>query len=201
MKLSASARHRQPKVILTSTRLFGQRARPAPAQSIQAMDLSENKRFAEAVGAAGLVFIGPTPEAIGIMGDKAAARAAAKAAGVPITPGSQGEVGELEDALAAARSIGFAVMLKASVVLVAAEFASPLTRRRLNISFILHKRKLRRCSVAARFISNGSCAVPATSRCRYWAKANTSYTASANARYSGGVRNSGRRRPRRRSMT
>lgn len=162
------------------------------------MDLSENKRFAEAVGAAGLVFIGPTPEAIGIMGDKAAARAAAKAAGVPITPGRQGEVGELEDALAAARSIGFAVMLKASVVMVAAEFASRLTRRRLNISFILHKRKLSRRSVAARFISNGSCAVPATSRCRYWATANTSYTASsANARYSGGVRNSGRRRPRR----
>ena len=76
--------------------------------------LSENSRFAEAVGAAGLVFVGPTPDAIRTMGDKAAARAAAKAADVPIVPGSDGEVGELDAALAAARSIGFPVMLKAS---------------------------------------------------------------------------------------
>ena len=48
------------------------------------------------------------------MGDKAAARAAAQAAGVPIVPGSDGEVAELDQALAAARSIGFPVMLKAS---------------------------------------------------------------------------------------
>jgi len=76
--------------------------------------LSENARFAQAVGAAGIVFVGPTPETIRTMGDKAAARAAAKAAGVPIVPGSEGEVGELDHALAAARHVGFPVMLKAS---------------------------------------------------------------------------------------
>jgi acetyl-CoA carboxylase, biotin carboxylase subunit len=76
--------------------------------------LSENAGFAEAVGAAGLVFVGPTPEAIRTMGDKAAARAAAKAANVPIVPGSDGEVGTLDEALTAARRIGFPVMLKAS---------------------------------------------------------------------------------------
>jgi acetyl-CoA carboxylase, biotin carboxylase subunit len=76
--------------------------------------LSENARFADAVGAAGLVFVGPTSEAIRTMGDKATARATAKAAGVPIVPGSVGEVSEPDDALAAARSIGFPVMLKAS---------------------------------------------------------------------------------------
>jgi acetyl-CoA carboxylase biotin carboxylase subunit len=76
--------------------------------------LSENARFAQAVGAAGIVFVGPTPETIRTMGDKAAARAAAKAAGVPIVPGSEGEVGELDHALAAARHVGFPIMLKAS---------------------------------------------------------------------------------------
>jgi acetyl-CoA carboxylase, biotin carboxylase subunit len=76
--------------------------------------LSENARFAEAVAAAGLVFVGPTAETIRMMGDKAAARSAAQAAGVPVVPGSGGEVADLDHALAAARDIGFPVMLKAS---------------------------------------------------------------------------------------
>jgi acetyl/propionyl-CoA carboxylase alpha subunit len=52
--------------------------------------LSENPQFAEAVEAAGLVFIGPTAETIRMMGDKAAGRWVAKAAGVPVLPGSHG---------------------------------------------------------------------------------------------------------------
>ena len=76
--------------------------------------LAENARFAEAVTAAGLVFVGPTADTIRMMGDKAAARIAAQAANVPIVPGSEGEIGDEAHALDAARAIGFPVMLKAS---------------------------------------------------------------------------------------
>ncbi|HML06706.1 MAG TPA: acetyl-CoA carboxylase biotin carboxylase subunit [Xanthobacteraceae bacterium] len=76
--------------------------------------LAENPRFAEAVADAGLVFVGPTPESIRSMGDKAAAREAARAAGVPIIPGSQGALADLAHALAIARHMGYPVMLKAS---------------------------------------------------------------------------------------
>ena len=76
--------------------------------------LSENPRFVDAVAAAGLVFVGPSANTIRTMGDKAAARAAAQAAGVPVVPGSEGEVADIDQALAAAREIGFPVMLKAS---------------------------------------------------------------------------------------
>ncbi|MGC1354786.1 MAG: acetyl-CoA carboxylase biotin carboxylase subunit [Xanthobacteraceae bacterium] len=76
--------------------------------------LSENARFADAVAAAGLVFVGPSAETIRVMGDKAAARVAAEAAGVPIVPGTKGEVADLAQALAKACTIGFPVMLKAS---------------------------------------------------------------------------------------
>ena len=75
--------------------------------------LSENAGFAEAVAAANLVFVGPTPDTIRTMGDKAAARAAARAAGVPVVPGSDGIV-TVETAPAIAAGIGFPVMVKAA---------------------------------------------------------------------------------------
>jgi acetyl-CoA carboxylase, biotin carboxylase subunit len=76
--------------------------------------LAENARFAEACRAAGLVFIGPPPAAIARMGDKTAARRAAVEVGVPIVPGTADPVSSDEEALRAARDLGFPVLIKAS---------------------------------------------------------------------------------------
>jgi len=76
--------------------------------------LSENADFAQAVTAAGLVFIGPDAATIRRMGDKAAARATAAAAGVPTVPGSDGRVSNVDTALEAASALGFPLMIKAS---------------------------------------------------------------------------------------
>jgi acetyl-CoA carboxylase biotin carboxylase subunit len=76
--------------------------------------LSENASFADAVRAAGLVFIGPSGEVIRAMGDKASARHAAMQARVPVVPGSQGLVGDLALARQEAARIGYPVMIKAT---------------------------------------------------------------------------------------
>ena len=76
--------------------------------------LSENARFAEIVGAHGLTFIGPKPEHIRMMGDKITAKQAAKDSGIPVVPGSDGGVSTVEEAMAAAESIGFPVLIKAA---------------------------------------------------------------------------------------
>ncbi|REJ20154.1 MAG: biotin carboxylase [Caldibacillus debilis] len=75
--------------------------------------LSEDAGFARRVMEAGMVFIGPKPDTIALMGDKLAARQAMARAGVAVVPGSP-EVGTAEEAAEAAREIGFPVMLKAS---------------------------------------------------------------------------------------
>jgi acetyl-CoA carboxylase biotin carboxylase subunit len=76
--------------------------------------LSENAGFAAAVMEAGLIWVGPSPEAIELMGDKARARDAARRAGVPILQGSEGAVGHGEDLLAEGREIGYPLVVKAS---------------------------------------------------------------------------------------
>ncbi len=76
--------------------------------------LSESTEFAHAVEAAGLVFIGPSPQAIARMGDKVTARMAAQEAGVPVLPGSDGPVSDIGEALAAASRIGWPIAVKAS---------------------------------------------------------------------------------------
>lgn len=74
--------------------------------------LSENSRFAREVAAAGLVFVGPSPDAIDSFGLKHTARELAVAAGVPVVPGTQGLLDTEDDAFSAARNLGFPVMIK-----------------------------------------------------------------------------------------
>ena len=108
---------------------------PAPNQSYLAIDklvrvakaagadavhpgygfLAENAVFAEACAAAGLVFVGPPPEAIRALGDKTAARRIARELGVPTVPGTFEPVAGEAAVLAAARQIGYPLMIKASM--------------------------------------------------------------------------------------
>ena len=81
--------------------------------------LSENAKFAEFVGRTKvdgkpLVFIGPKPEHIRLMGDKIAAKKAAIEVGIPVVPGSDGGVNSEEDAKRAAKRIGYPVLIKAA---------------------------------------------------------------------------------------
>jgi acetyl-CoA carboxylase, biotin carboxylase subunit len=76
--------------------------------------LSENADFAEIVEAHGFVFIGPSPQHIRDMGDKIIAKRTVKALGIPCVPGSDGPVESVEGAIAAAKEIGFPVLIKAT---------------------------------------------------------------------------------------
>ena len=76
--------------------------------------LAENAEFAETCAASNIAFIGPTADQIRVMGDKAAARAAMSAAGVPIIPGTPGPVEDVDEALTFSKQIGFPVIIKAA---------------------------------------------------------------------------------------
>ena len=75
--------------------------------------LSENAAFASACKAAGIVFIGPSAEAIAAMGDKILAKRVAESAGVPVVPGSHGILTNPERAAEVAEEIGYPVLIKA----------------------------------------------------------------------------------------
>lgn len=76
--------------------------------------LAENAQFAQAVSAAGLLWIGPSPDVIDVMGDKVRARHAVSAAGVPVSGGTADALSSVDDAVVQADAIGFPVMLKAA---------------------------------------------------------------------------------------
>lgn len=108
--------------------------------------LSENADFAQAVEQAGLRFIGPTPQTIRMMGDKAVARRTAQEAGVPVVPGSTAALGNIDAALQCAEEIGYPLLIKAAaggggrgirVVANAAELARdfPIAQNESNAAF------------------------------------------------------------------
>ena len=76
--------------------------------------LSENARFAEIVEAHGLIFVGPKPEHIRTMGDKVEAKRTAGGLGLPLVPGSDGAIEDVEEAKRIAERIGYPVIIKAA---------------------------------------------------------------------------------------
>lgn len=76
--------------------------------------LSENAAFARAVVEAGLIFVGPSPESIELMGSKLAAKEAARRMGVPLVPGTAAALQDVEEGKRIARDIGYPVLIKAS---------------------------------------------------------------------------------------
>ncbi len=76
--------------------------------------LSENSAFAHTCARCGVVFIGPSPESMEKMGDKANAKETMKKAGVPVIPGSDGLISDIDEAKALAKDMGYPVMVKAT---------------------------------------------------------------------------------------
>ncbi|WP_324670573.1 acetyl-CoA carboxylase biotin carboxylase subunit [Hymenobacter sp. GOD-10R] len=76
--------------------------------------LSENAQFARQVQEAGLVFVGPSPEAMELMGSKLAAKQAVAKYGIPMVPGTEEAISDVEEAKKVAREVGFPILIKAS---------------------------------------------------------------------------------------
>ncbi len=76
--------------------------------------LSENADFAREVKKAGIILIGPSPEAMEVMGDKLAAKAAVKAYNIPMVPGTEEAIKDVEEAKEIAKEIGYPILIKAA---------------------------------------------------------------------------------------
>ncbi len=76
--------------------------------------LSENGDFCRELEKAGVIFVGPSPHAMKVMGDKLAAKEAVKKQGVPLVPGTEGAVSGIEEAIAVAKTITFPILIKAA---------------------------------------------------------------------------------------
>ena len=155
--------------------------------------LAENRSFAEAVMAAGLIWIGPDPGTIGDMGDKERARALAKSAGVPVLPGSARFAPEqLAGLEPAAEQLGFPLLVKASAggggIGMRVSTARRISLRRSR----QHRLWRQRHSVTVPFIWKNSLRPRGMSKCRYSALATAarSISLSATVRFSAASRRS-----------
>lgn len=161
--------------------------------------LSENPAFAEAVQAAGLVFVGPDAQTIRRMGDKAEARRTAMAAGVPVVPGSPGELDDLDAALACAEEVGYPLLVKASAGGGGRGIRIAHDADELRREFPIAQREAQAAFGSPAVYLSASSARRGTSKCRSSAMASARCICSnANARCSGGARRSSRRHLRRR---
>ncbi|MCH7400966.1 acetyl-CoA carboxylase biotin carboxylase subunit [Belliella kenyensis] len=76
--------------------------------------LSENAKFAQRVSEAGIIFVGPSPQAIEVMGSKLAAKQAVSKYGIPMVPGTEEAISDIDEAKSTAASIGYPILIKAS---------------------------------------------------------------------------------------
>ncbi len=129
--------------------------------------LSENPLLAEICAKRGVRFIGPNADVIRRMGDKTEARRAMKAAGMPVTPGSDGNINSLDEALSLAESFGYPVMLKAtSAAAAGAASAAATTPRNCAATTTACCPKRARPSAAPTFSWKSASSIRATSKCR-----------------------------------
>ncbi len=157
--------------------------------------LSENARFAEILTEHDIKFIGPSAENIRTMGDKIEAKRTAKALGIPVVPGSEGGVANVEDARKVARDIGYPVIIKATAGGGGRGMKVARNESDLEIAVTTHRRKPRPPSAMAMSTSRSISKSRVTSKSRCWvtARAMRCTSASVTVRCNAATRRSGKR--------
>jgi hypothetical protein len=122
--------------------------------------LAENARFAEICEACNIKFLGPTSSVIARMGDKASARRVAAAAGVPVTPGSDGLCRNAAEVKRVGAEVGYPLVIKAS--------AWWIPKGRSTLPTCRPAAKPERPSATAQYTSSDTCRSCGTSRYRFW---------------------------------
>ncbi len=153
--------------------------------------LSENAGFAEMVEEHGLTFIGPSAAHIRMMGDKITAKAAMASLGVPLVPGSAGEVTDLAQAATVAEEIGYPVLIKAAAGGGGRGMKVAYSADELSEAWRVARARPAPRSATTPSISRNTSTARAISSCRCWPTPTAAWSiwASAIAACSGGTRN------------
>ena len=152
--------------------------------------LSENAELAEICAERGIKFIGPSAEVIRRMGDKTEARRSMIKAGVPVTPGTEGNVSGIEEALVEGDRIGYPVMLKATSVVAVAVSVAATAAKNSNRTSLVSSPKPPRRSVRRKCSWKNASSIPSTSKRRSLATASATscICSSVTARSSAAIR-------------